>query len=112
MRPTRPSPYDQQVRASVTRIVHHASTIATSILRATVASAHLVMVSRAQLNGEATVQDVRSAAQALDGALAPMVSAFGEIDGHLKALADLEHAEAMPVRVQGVAVVRGVVGAC
>lgn len=112
MRPTRPSPHDQQVRASVTRIVHHASTIAASVLRATVASAHLVAVSRAQLNGEATVQDVRSAAQALDGALAPMVSAFGEIDGHLRALADMERAEEMPVRVLGVSVIRSTVGVC
>lgn len=112
MRPTRPSPHDQQVRASVTRIVHHASTIGAHVLRATVATAHLVQVARAQLDGAATVQDVRSAAQALDGALAPIVSAFGEIDGHLRALADLERAEVEPPRVQGVAVVRGVVGVC
>lgn len=103
--------HETLTRASMSRIAHHAATIAASVARATLASARLVRVARQQLDGAKTVEDVRRVARELDDALAPMVSAYGEIDGHLRALADLER-EAQPVRVDGVAVVRGPVGVC
>ena len=99
-------------RPSMTRIIHHAATIAASVARATVVTARLVHVARQQLDGAATVQDVRRVAQELDDALAPMVGAYGEIDGHLRSLADLERDDATPVRVGGVAVLRGTIGSC
>jgi hypothetical protein len=118
MRPTKPpadkskrTERDAMTRASVTRIIHHAATIAASVARATVATARLVRVARQQLDGSATVQDVRTVARELDDALTPMVSAYSEIDGHLRALADLERDET-PVCVGGVTVLRGTIGAC
>lgn len=97
-------------RASLDRIIHHAGAVCASIVRINVGAAKVLNTARLAADGRATLDDVRGAFQVLDAAMASAVGAVGEIDGHLKVLADLHRPE--PVTVQGVRVVRGVVGVC